>query len=229
MAGTPNALSRAYQRGVLRQVILGSAVLSIVFLGRLPAKGFGLTSPRSWTQTWETLGIFLIAILASSVWVRYRGDRQFNRLRKTIGAILPISKSERWWFAAVGIGAGLSEELLYRGFLLYYLWVWLPGLDWTQRIIVSSLIFGLAHLYQGWKGVLGTTAYGFCFAWLYAGSGSLLIPMTIHAAVDLRILAILTPKRLQLLEQENRAAFAVPPSKVDEQQTIESLAGNAMG
>ena len=160
---------------------------------------------------------------------RYRGDWQFQRLRKTIGAILPISKSERWWFAAVGIGAGLSEELLYRGFLLYYLWVWLPGLDWTQRIIISSLIFGLAHLYHGWKGILGTTVYGFCFAWLYAGSGSLLIPMTIHAAVDLRILAILTPKPQQLLEQEKRAAFATPLSKVDEQQTIDSFAGNTMG
>ena len=168
-AGNFNALSRAYKRGVIQQAVLGSAVLSIVFFERIPAKAFGLALPRSWTQTCETLSIFLIAILASSLWVRYRGDGQFNRLRRTVGAILPISKSERWWFAAVGIGGGPSEELLYRGFLLYYLWVWLPGLDWNQRIIISSLIFGLGHLYQGWKGVLGTIAGGFCFAWLYRG------------------------------------------------------------
>src|ERR1700730_18914219 len=98
--GTFNALSRAYQRAVIRLVVLGGAVLSIVFFGRIPRKAFGLAPPRSWTQTWETLSIFLIAIVASTLWVRYRGDRQFNRLRNMIGAILPISKSERWWFAA---------------------------------------------------------------------------------------------------------------------------------
>jgi uncharacterized protein len=221
-AGIVSTLSRAYQRGVIRQTILVAAVLLIAFFGRIPAKALGLVPPRSWTQTWETLSILLAAILVTTMGFRYRGDWQFQRLRKTIGAILPISKSERWWFAAVGIGAGVSEELLYRGFLIYYLWVWLPGLDWTQRTIVSSLVFGLGHLYQGWKGILGTTAYGFCFAWLYAGSGSLLIPMTIHAAVDLRILAILTPKRVRLLEQENGAALAAPQTKIDQQQTTAS-------
>jgi uncharacterized protein len=131
-AGDVNARSRAYARGVIRQVVLVAAVLWIAFSGQIPASALGLGVPRSWPQTWGTLGVFSVAILFSSLWFRDHGDRQFNRLRKTIGAVLPISQSERWWFAAIGIGAGISEEFLYRGFLTYYLWVWLPGLDWMR-------------------------------------------------------------------------------------------------
>jgi uncharacterized protein len=210
LAGVSNARCRFYRRAVTRQAVLTTVGLLIVLLGHIPANWVGLVSPRSWAQTSETLCILLIAILVSAAAFRYRGDKQFSRLQKMVGALLPVTRTERWWFAGVGIGAGISEELLFRGFLLYYVWAWFPGLDWWARIGVASLVFGLCHLYQGFTGVLLTAAMGFCFGMLYLTSGSLLTPMLIHAAVDVRILALLRPDRVRSLQQTSATAHDAP-------------------
>jgi membrane protease YdiL (CAAX protease family) len=52
------------------------------------------------------------------------------------------------------------------------------------------VLFGLAHAGQGVKGVLATAAMGLLFGWLYVASGTLLLPMVLHALVDLRALAV---------------------------------------
>jgi len=54
-------------------------------------------------------------------------------------------------------------------------------------VAVSSIVFGMAHLYQGLKGVLGTGLFGLAMALLYAWSGSLLLPIILHALLDLLI------------------------------------------
>jgi membrane protease YdiL (CAAX protease family) len=82
---------------------------------------------------------------------------------------------------------------LFRGFLLRYLHAFPWGIDVTQALLLSSIIFALQHLYQGWGGVLGSTVIGFVFGLLYLLSGSLLLPIIIHAALDLRMLLTLPP------------------------------------
>ena len=216
-------VSRLSQRGVIRQTILVAAVLLIAFFGRIPAKALGLVPPRSWTQTWETLSILLAAILGLPPWVRVPRRLAVPAPSKDDYAILPISKSERWWFAAVGIGAGVSEELLYRGFLIYYLWVWLPGLDWTQRTIVSSLVFGLGHLYQGWKGSLGTTAYGFCFPRFYTGARGVFLPRRRHPAAGPHEFGRFSPPHGRGFSHKNTAAPSPPPPTKTRPTTNDAL------
>ena len=53
-----------------------------------------------------------------------------------------------------------------------------------------AIAFGLAHLYQGVRGVLLTGVLGAYLAWLTISSGSLLPAMAIHALIDLRVLAL---------------------------------------
>jgi membrane protease YdiL (CAAX protease family) len=208
--GSLTARERFYKNGIVRQGLLVVLVWLIAKWNQIPLVDLGLNPPNSWTDTGTTLGILLVAIAISIVIFRRRGDRQFGWLIKMAGAILPISRVERWWFAGVGVGAGISEELVFRGFLFYYVWFYLPGLGPWARLMVVSAAFGFAHLYQGWRGVLATTVAGLTFGLLYYGSGSLLVPAIVHAAVDLRILAILTPKRLELLKKANGAAVAAP-------------------
>ncbi|MEJ7704018.1 MAG: CPBP family intramembrane glutamic endopeptidase [Geodermatophilaceae bacterium] len=50
------------------------------------------------------------------------------------------------------------------------------------------MAFGLAHLYQGRGGVVTTSVLGALLTFLYVGTGTLLVPMLVHAAIDLRIL-----------------------------------------
>ena len=188
-----------YKRGVARQVLHSGLVFLLPFLTGISGESLGLTGPRSWPQAAELLGMLLSAVAISIAIFRYRGEWQFKTLLRTAGALLPISVAEQRWFAAVSIGAGVSEELLYRGFFFWYCWTTFPKLQWWAGVLICSVGFGFAHLYQGWRGMAGSTAMGFLFGMLYIETGSLLVPIVVHAAVDLRILAIINPQRRERL------------------------------
>jgi membrane protease YdiL (CAAX protease family) len=52
-------------------------------------------------------------------------------------------------------------------------------------VVVSTIIFGLGHAYQGWKGIGKTSTAGLALALLAVGSGSLFLPILLHAVGDL--------------------------------------------
>jgi membrane protease YdiL (CAAX protease family) len=122
-----------------------------------------------------------------------------------VGALLPDSHSERSWWVAISAVAGINEELGYRGFLLFYLSVYAPQTNLLERVVLTSLLFGLAHIYQGWKGAVGAGILGLVFAGLYLMTGSLLLPMVIHAAVDSRILLMFPPGASPSIAAESHA------------------------
>ena len=96
--------------------------------------------------------------------------------------ILPQSDRELRMFFGVSLTAGVVEELIYRGFVLWILSQWLPL--WAA-VLLSSMGFGLAHSYQGLRGMLRTGLMGFLFAIVFIASGSIWLPMLFHAIFDL--------------------------------------------
>lgn len=123
-----------------------------------------------------------------------------NRPRKYASAalaslnyFLPATWVERRWWVFLSITAGVCEETLFRGFMLQYLHVFPWALNLTVALLFSSLVFGLNHLYQGAAGVLGTAIGGFLFGLLFLLTGNLLLPIIIHAAIDLRALLVVRP------------------------------------
>src|SRR5580698_8485553 len=54
-------------------------------------------------------------------------------------------------------------------------------------VIVAAVVFGLAHIYQGVLGIVVTGGLGPVFCGLYFASGTLWLPIVIHAIIDLRI------------------------------------------
>jgi membrane protease YdiL (CAAX protease family) len=97
--------------------------------------------------------------------------------------ILPQSTMELIPFFALAITAGLCEEFLYRGFAMAVLTR--LGLPTGIVIMLSSLIFGLAHLYQGRSGFVSTTVLGVLFGISRVAIGSLLPVVAWHIGVDL--------------------------------------------
>jgi membrane protease YdiL (CAAX protease family) len=85
-------------------------------------------------------------------------------------------------FFGLSITAGVVEETLYRGFIIWYLVQLMPL--WAA-IVVSSAVFGLGHSYQGVGGVLRVFLIGLCFGALYAISGSIWLPILGHAMLDI--------------------------------------------
>lgn len=134
------------------------------------------------------LAIFVPAVLAlRSPAVRAKAGRAARRL----AFILPSSQEERRWWWLVCITAGVCEEIVYRGFLLHYFHFLPFQLSLTVALVGSSVMFGIGHLYQGALGAVQTAVLGFVFGAMFIVTGNLLLPMFVHAVLDLRVLAML--------------------------------------
>lgn len=132
--------------------------------------------------------IFVPAIIAlGSEKLRAKSAKAARKL----AFLLPSTGAERRWWWVVCLTAGICEEVVYRGFLLHY-WHSAPfHLTLTWALIVSSVIFGIAHLYQGIAGSLQTMVIGFVLGAVFLMVGNLSLPIAIHAVLDLRVLAML--------------------------------------
>lgn len=106
-----------------------------------------------------------------------------------IQALLPRNRAELGFGAALSINAGIVEELLFR--------LALPALIFgvsrnaLLSVAASLLLFGLLHLYQGVVGVLASTVIGTLLMVLYFATGSILVPIIVHALIDLRSLVLI--------------------------------------
>jgi membrane protease YdiL (CAAX protease family) len=111
------------------------------------------------------------------------GGPSAERLR-TIGQhILPQSSGELVPYCGLAVTAGFCEEFLYRGF--GYAALTRVGLPLWLTVSGTSILFGLAHLYQGKGGVLGTTMLGLLLAGARVVLGSLVPSIVWHSVVDL--------------------------------------------
>jgi membrane protease YdiL (CAAX protease family) len=105
-------------------------------------------------------------------------------------ALLPRTPGERHLFTLVGMTAGVCEEWLYRGFFLAVVAALAGGAPTGVLVAVAAAAFGLAHAYQGGVGIVTTGVLGGVMATVYLQSGSLLLPVVLHAVIDLRFLLV---------------------------------------
>ena len=105
-------------------------------------------------------------------------------------ALLPRTAGERRLFTVVGVTAGVCEEWLYRGFFLAVVAAVAGGLSTGVLVLVAAVAFGLAHAYQGPVGIVTTGVLGGVMAAVYLQTGSLLLPVLLHAVIDLRFLLV---------------------------------------
>ena len=117
--------------------------------------------------------------------------RAYYRSLDEASKILPETLEERLWFSAVSITAGIYEELVCRGFVFRYLDGIALHLPLIAVLLLAAASFGLNHIYQGKTGVIKTSVAGIAFGGLFLFTGSLLLPMILHTAVDLQTVFIL--------------------------------------
>jgi len=110
--------------------------------------------------------------------------------------LIPKTRQEKVWSLLLLVPtAALCEEFLYRGLLLAQISQWLRSGAWAWAI--SSLAFGLAHVYQGWGGMVRASLLGLLLAYPVLHFGSLYPPMIAHGLIDALALAWLGPKFLR--------------------------------
>jgi membrane protease YdiL (CAAX protease family) len=135
------------------------------------------------------LGVLLSVVVVGLIWFQRRAilaqPERIERLREKLAfasPLLPHTSAERISFSLVSITAGICEEFVFRGFLIWYFTTW-TGL--ILAIAISTVIFGFGHIYLGIAQVPRTALVGLIFALIVVASGTLWPAMVIHAALDL--------------------------------------------
>lgn len=179
--------SRLYEMSILQQWVLFGICLA-----------FWAGSTRAWDTlgfafTMDALFLAGAALVAVAIFLLYQQYRQvvtasqedLVKYRQSVGTldlIIPRNGNELGRFYALSVTAGIVEETLWRGFLIWYLAAAMPL--WAAAV-VSSVAFGIAHAYQGPANIPKIVVIGGVFAAVFLLTGSLWLAMVLHAVVDI--------------------------------------------
>jgi len=191
VAKDPAARLRHYRRGMVGEWTSVALVGVIGLLAGRTATSIGFQSPNDPSYTVQLLAEVAGLLVVTTLFMRR--PRLLDPLRRQARgflALLPRTRQERLTFAVLAVTAGVCEEVVFRGFgIAYVRFLWPDAADgWI--VLITSVCFGLAHLYQGLRGVVLTGLVGVVFASLTLTTGSLLPAIAVHAMVDLRILGL---------------------------------------
>lgn len=176
-----------WRRAILTQWLLAAGVVLQWIVQRRPFATLSLVPAMSWGAGGVLLGLGLMALVlqpqrrslgaAPEVVARLR-----DRLAP-LHRLLPATRAEWRGFVPLALTAGICEELLFRGFVMWAFAQVLPA--YWMAAVAQALLFGLAHSYQGPRGVYMTTMVGAFLAGVVWVSGSLWPAMLVHALLDL--------------------------------------------
>ncbi len=186
-------ITLAIEFGWVTQFIIFAIVLYSWLSLWLRGKGwsdFGLKKPESWKKTILLALLVGIVFQALSLYViepflgKLTGDIPDVSIFKPMVGNVPqllfyIALS--WTFAA------FIEEMIYRGYFMHRIADLFDRnkTGWIVGLILSNLLFGFGHMYQGLSGMIITGVTGFIFASLYfANNGKLWAPILAHGIYD---------------------------------------------
>jgi membrane protease YdiL (CAAX protease family) len=108
-----------------------------------------------------------------------------------VAPFLPMLQAPMWPVTAlaVGIGAPISEELLFRGFLLSALARWRAG--YWPAAIVANVAWTSFHFGYSVAGLIEVFLGGLFFSWLLWRTGSLWLPIIGHATTNIVFLLVI--------------------------------------
>lgn len=124
------------------------------------------------------LAIAIVRTLAKIA--RLKGHRQI-KIPSHGARFAPHTRSELLWWTALSLSAGFSEELIFRGYLI---WVLQPLLGVWGAGAISVFVFAAAHAYEGVKGSLAAGMIGGMFTLVVVGLGSLWPAIAMHTLID---------------------------------------------
>ena len=143
-----------------------------------------LIALHGWRLWGSVCLVLALAIMLSATIVKVARPKRRRRIvmRGHVEGLVPRTRVELGGWALLSLSAGFSEELIFRGFLI---WAFTPLLGIWGAAALSVAVFAAAHGYQGGKGVLATGIVGGLLTLVVLISGSLWPAIAMHALVDL--------------------------------------------
>ena len=197
---TPRRGTRRYFETIAEicALLLGLGVVAYLH-GAGPAEfGLGWPPPPAGLAGLAIAAVLIAGLLGAVLFLTPK--RASAREQEALGE-LPQSSDERLAFLAFTPFAGFGWEILYRGFLLWWL---TPLVGVIGAVVIASFAYGLAH---GWKSRtigIASIVSAFLFTIGYAVTASLWWLIAIHTALPL--IGLLAGRRERLLQAQAQAA-----------------------
>ncbi|MCP4458650.1 MAG: CPBP family intramembrane metalloprotease [Cytophagales bacterium] len=154
------------------------------------------------------ISLFLISFLG--IWVLSLAKLTPDQAKKAqtkserVLFLMPTTKPECKMMIFTSFVAGICEEIIYRGFLLWFLLNYLPLLP---AIVLTNLPFALAHLTStGFRNTIWAFILGLIFTVAYLLTDSLWLSILLHILIDVYA-AIIGYKINQTLNSSNPEEF----------------------
>ncbi|HEY0459179.1 MAG TPA: CPBP family intramembrane glutamic endopeptidase, partial [Pyrinomonadaceae bacterium] len=188
------ALKKGEREALLREykiTILGEIIGGLIAFGAIgyevfkPSDMFGISFGE---RANGLIAAAAIGSLLSLIILPLLAKFGKNVIVGDIEALLPRTKNEKLWFILVALSAGICEELIFRGYGLRLFES--IGFSGMSLLIVTAVVFGLVHIYQGFLGVITTAMMGALFTLIYIQTGSLWWSIVAHIFIDLRVLLL---------------------------------------
>ena len=116
-----------------------------------------------------------VALLLAEVGLPMSGD---------ISLLIPQDTTGRIVWVFLSFTAGFCEETAFRGYLMTRLRLIGNFQNWIIPTIISAVVFGACHAYQGLPGFILISIYGAMFSLLYIRTGSIWPPVIAHFFQD---------------------------------------------
>lgn len=183
----------AVEFGWVTQFIILALVLYAWLSLWLRGKGwsdFGLKKPDSWKRT--ILLAFLVGVVFQALSL-YLIEPFLGKLTGDIpdvSVFKPLVGNVYQFIFFLGVSwtfAAFIEEMIYRGYFMHRFADLFNrnNTGWIAGIILSNVLFGFGHMYQGFSGMIITGITGFVFAWLYFKTNkNLWAPILAHGIYD---------------------------------------------
>ena len=162
--------------------LIGWGALGLDLLWR---SGFGPTQIGLGRPQWrpDVLGgVGLAALVGLPGLALYVGARALGMNV----SVVPSALDDTWWRIPVLLAAafanGWAEEVIVVGFLLTRLQQ--LRVNPVVALVVTSLLRGAYHLYQGWGAGLGNAAMGLVFGYVWQRTGRLWPLVIAHGLID---------------------------------------------
>lgn len=156
-----------------------------------------------------SLIFFIPFLLSLTPWNIYY-PKNISEAKELFGypvSLLPNNTKEFFFFNIYIITGVIFEELFCRQFLFFAFYETL-NFKGDVLLIISSALFAVGHIYQGWKGVLTSLLLGLIYGKIFQISGTIFYPIVLHLCLNLTV-SVLGFKRIKDLKKIGKSSNSI--------------------
>jgi membrane protease YdiL (CAAX protease family) len=180
-----------------------------VYRQHVPAAAFGVHRQQAARQVFWVLpallaiyAVFMLsmAVVGALVLLQPELDKSDLARRIEFLKLLPLNSTLATLLLLVPVA--VHEELLFRGLLIPYLHR--VGCSWVVAVVISTAVFAVLHLNQGWLGIIQVFGVGAVLGTCFVLTRSLLTVMLAHFVFDLlqlQLARVLLPWLQQFMKE----------------------------